>query len=98
MGDYHQAMAYSRKSMVRLQGELCQECFGMPGLASVLSRGILAYALAECGAFAEAKAPTEEGVRMAEAADHPYSRVWAYWTVGFCALRSEERRVGKECR
>jgi tetratricopeptide (TPR) repeat protein len=87
MGDYHQAMAYSRKSMVRLQGELCQECFGMPGLASVLSCGILAYALAECGAFAEAKAPTEEGVRMAEAADHPYSRVWAYWTVGFCALR-----------
>jgi tetratricopeptide (TPR) repeat protein len=59
----------------------------MPGLASVLSHGILAYALAECGAFAEGKATAEEAVRIAEAADHPYSRAWAYWTVGFCALR-----------
>ena len=31
--------------------------------------------------------PAEEGVQLAEAADHPYSRVMAYWGVGFRALR-----------
>ena len=47
----------------------------------------LASHLAECGAFAEGRAPAEEGVRIAEAADHPYSRVLAYWAVGFRSLR-----------
>ena len=31
--------------------------------------------------------PAAEGVRLAEAADHPYSRVLAYWAVGWRALR-----------
>ena len=31
-------------------------------------------------------APAEEGVRIAEAADSPYSRTLAYWAVGFRAL------------
>ena len=59
----------------------------MTGLASVVSRSFLACSLAECGAFAEGRAPAEEGVRIAEAADHPYSRVMAYWAVGFRSLR-----------
>jgi len=49
----------------------------------VLSHSFLARNLAECGAFAEGRAPAEEGVRIAEAADHPYSRLVAYWAVGF---------------
>ena len=35
------------------------------------------------GAFAEGRMPAEEGVRIAEAVDHPFSRVMAYWAVGF---------------
>jgi tetratricopeptide (TPR) repeat protein len=53
----------------------------------VVSRSFLTLSLAECGAFAEGRAAAEEGVRIAEAADHPYSRVQAYMAVGFRALR-----------
>jgi tetratricopeptide (TPR) repeat protein len=53
----------------------------------VFARSHLVVALAECGAFAEGRAPAEEGVQMAEAAKHPYSRVMAWWAVGFLTLR-----------
>jgi class 3 adenylate cyclase/tetratricopeptide (TPR) repeat protein len=86
-GDYRRAMEFHRKNVACLHGELLQQRFGLPGLASVLSRSILVVSLAECGAFTEGRAPAEEGVRIAEAADHPYSRVLAYWALGFRALR-----------
>src|SRR5262249_7605565 len=44
-------------------------------------------ALAECGAFDEGQGLAAEGVQLAEAAQHPYSRVMAWWAVGFRALR-----------
>jgi tetratricopeptide (TPR) repeat protein len=86
LGDYRRAVEYCQKTLVRLHGELLQERLGLPGLASVQSRGFLTLSLAECGAFAEGRAPAEEGVRIAEAADHPYSRVVAYWAVGWRSL------------
>jgi tetratricopeptide (TPR) repeat protein len=86
LGGYRRAVDYAQKNIACLHGVLLQEHFGLPGRASVLSRGLLVYALAECGAFAEARAPAEEGVRMAEAADHPYSRFLAYWALSFRAL------------
>jgi len=70
-----------------LHSALYQERFGLPGLAAVFSRGLLVYALAECGAFTEGRALADEGVRIAEVADHPYSRVLAYWAMGFRVLR-----------
>jgi hypothetical protein len=81
-----------QKNVARLHGELRHERFGLPGLASVLSRSFLTYSLAECGAFAKGSAPTEEGVWIAEAADHPYSRILAYSAVGFRSLRQGDLR------
>jgi tetratricopeptide (TPR) repeat protein len=86
LGDYRRAVECFQKNVACLHGELLRECFGLPGLASVVSRSFLTLSLAECGAFAEGRAPAEEGVRIAEAADHPYSRVLAYWAVGFRSL------------
>ena len=87
LGDYRRAVEFYRKNVACLHGALLQERFGLPGLASALSRSLLVSSLAECGAFTEGRAPAEEGVQIAEAADHPYSRVLAYWAVGFRALR-----------
>jgi tetratricopeptide (TPR) repeat protein len=87
LGDYRRAIECFQKNMACLHGRLVHERFGLPGLASVISRSVLTCSLAECGAFAEGRAPAEEGVRIAEAADHPYSRVHAYWAVGFRLLR-----------
>jgi tetratricopeptide (TPR) repeat protein len=87
LGDYRRAVACFQKNVEGLHGELLRECFGLPGLASVVSRSFLTLSYAECGAFAEGRAPAEAGVQLAEAADHPYSRVQAYRAVGFRALR-----------
>ena len=87
LGDYCRGVKYYQKNMACLHGVLRHEHFGLPGLASVFSRSHLVVALAECGAFAEGRLPAAEGVRIAEAAEHPYSRVMAYWAVGFGALR-----------
>src|SRR5262249_29609405 len=51
-------------------------------LPAVFSRTWLAVCLAEVGAFVEAIAMGEEGVRIAEAVDHPFSRIGAYRSVG----------------
>jgi tetratricopeptide (TPR) repeat protein len=86
LGDYGRAVAYFQKNVADLHGALLYERFGLNGLASVLSRGVLVCSLTECGAFTEGSRLAEEGVQIAEAADHPFSRAMAYWTVGFRAL------------
>jgi class 3 adenylate cyclase/DNA-binding winged helix-turn-helix (wHTH) protein/tetratricopeptide (TPR) repeat protein len=87
LGDYRQAVECFQKNIAYLHGALLQERLGLPGLASVFARSHLVVSLAECGAFTEGQALAAEGVRLAEAADHPYSRVMAYWGLGFRALR-----------
>jgi tetratricopeptide (TPR) repeat protein len=87
MGAYSQAIELMQQNVACLHGVLLQERFGLHGLLSVHSRYSLVYCLAECGAFTEGRAPAEEGVRIAETADHPYSRVLAYWAMGFRTLR-----------
>ena len=87
LGDYRRSVECFQKNMACLHGALLQERLGLPGLASVFSRSHLVIALAECGAFAEGHTPATEGVQIAEAAHHPYSRVMAYWAMGFRALR-----------
>jgi DNA-binding winged helix-turn-helix (wHTH) protein/tetratricopeptide (TPR) repeat protein len=87
MGDYRRAVDFFQKNVACLHGELLYERFGAPGPASLTSRSFLTCSLAECGAFAEGRAAAEEGVQIAEATDHPWSRVQAYRAVGFRALR-----------
>jgi predicted ATPase/class 3 adenylate cyclase len=87
LGDYRRALDFFQKNVVCLHGELLHERFGLPGLASVLSRSWVTCCLAECGAFTEGRAPAEEAVRTAEVADHPYSRVLAYLAMTFRLLR-----------
>ena len=87
LGDYRRAVECFQTNVACLDGELRQEHLGLPGLAAVFARSHLVVSLAECGAFAEGRVPAEEGVQMAEAAHHPYSRVMAWWAVGFRALR-----------
>ncbi len=87
LGDYCRSVDFYQKNVVYLHGALLCERLGLPGPASALSRSHLVASLAEGGAFAEGRVRAEEGVQIAEAADHPYSRVIAYWAVGFRALR-----------
>jgi class 3 adenylate cyclase/tetratricopeptide (TPR) repeat protein len=87
LGNYRQTIELLQSCVANLHGALLQERFSLHGLASVRSRSVLVLALSERGDFTEGSASAEAGVRIAETADHPYSRVHAYWAVGFRALR-----------
>jgi tetratricopeptide (TPR) repeat protein len=85
-GDYPRAIDCLGWNVATLQGALIRERFGMTGLPAVLSRVYLSWSLAELGAFAEATATGEEGVGIAEAAEHPFSLIWAYTGIGKLSL------------
>jgi tetratricopeptide (TPR) repeat protein len=82
LGDYRRAVECLRWNVASLEGDLIRERFGMTGLPSVLSRAYLSWSLAELGVFAEGTARGEEGVRIAETIDHPFSLIWAYSGIG----------------
>ncbi|MFQ5830416.1 MAG: AAA family ATPase, partial [Candidatus Methylomirabilia bacterium] len=90
MGQYPQALEVTRWNVQSLSGELIHDRLNLPFLPSVWSRTWLAWCLAERGDFAEGIAHTEEGVRIAEAADEWWSRIVAYYGVGVLRLHKGE--------
>src|SRR5262249_53453746 len=90
LGDYPQAIDLLQQNLVALDGALLRERFGLLGPRSVMSRTWLARCLAELGAFTEGLAHGEEGLRMAEAIDHPTSLIQVCYDVGHVYLRKGE--------
>src|SRR5215831_14803190 len=58
---------------------------GLPARRGLPCQARLVYA--ELGAFAEGKALGDEGLRIAEAVEHPGSLMTALWAIGVLALR-----------
>jgi class 3 adenylate cyclase/tetratricopeptide (TPR) repeat protein len=87
LGEYSRAIACLRTA-VSLEAELPPPPSSPTGRNDVNSRARLSQCLAEQGAFAEGIAHGEEGVRMAEARDHPFSRASAYGSLGDLYLRT----------
>jgi class 3 adenylate cyclase/tetratricopeptide (TPR) repeat protein len=86
-GDYHRASACLRQSVASLAGAQRRERLGQVFLPAVTSRVFLVWCHAELGTFAEGRALGDEGLRLAEAAAHPPSRMVAQWGIGQLALR-----------
>jgi class 3 adenylate cyclase/tetratricopeptide (TPR) repeat protein len=86
-GDYRRAIDCFAQTVASLDGARRHERFGEAFLPAVLSRAYLAWCHAELGMFAEGRAFGEEGVQIAEAADHPFSLMWVCCAVGLLALR-----------
>ena len=70
-GDYRRAIDCLGQTVASLDGAQRHERFGQANLPAVLSRAWLAWCHAELGTFAEGRALGEEGLRIAEAVDHP---------------------------
>ena len=85
--DYRQAIELAEQNAALLEGTLSLERFGMALLPSVYSRTVLAWSLAERGEFSRALAAGEEGIHIAEKADHPHSLVFACLGLGTAHLR-----------
>jgi tetratricopeptide (TPR) repeat protein len=86
-GDFRQALDISQRVIASLTGELRYAHFGPPVLPAVVSRGHLAWSLAELGDFTEGNNVGEEAVRTAEEANQPLSIAVALTWVGFLSRR-----------
>jgi class 3 adenylate cyclase/tetratricopeptide (TPR) repeat protein len=91
-GDYRRALEYFRWNATRLEGELVRERFGMFVLPSSFSRSFAAWGLADMGEFAEGSAVGEEALRIAKAAEHPFSCGYAHLGLGVVSLRQGDLR------
>jgi tetratricopeptide (TPR) repeat protein len=87
LADYGRASACFERNVRCLEGDLSRERFGMTGFPAVISRQWLVWILAEQGAFVEGRERGDEMVRLADAMDHPFSLMGAYWAVGHLYLR-----------
>jgi tetratricopeptide (TPR) repeat protein len=85
--DYRRAIDCFRQTVAALEGAQHHERFGSIIPPAVTSRAHLTWCHAELGTFAEGHALGEEGLRIAEAVDHPASLMWAYYGIGLLALR-----------
>jgi class 3 adenylate cyclase/tetratricopeptide (TPR) repeat protein len=85
--DYRRAVEMLEATLARLEGQLVRERFGQGTLPSVLARVNLVKALAELGRFPEAIQRGEEATEIAEASNHPASRLLAWWARGMPYLR-----------
>jgi tetratricopeptide (TPR) repeat protein len=87
LGDYPKAVALFGENLQGLEGDQQFERFGMNGLPSVMARAWLSSCHAERGEFPEALTVADEGVRIAESVDHPFSVMLALWGAGYVRLR-----------
>ena len=85
-GDYRRTDELFPRILQLLAGDGFRERCGLAGFPSVMSRFFWAMALAERGEFDQGMIEAQEGIRLAEALDHPYSLV--------CALRGLGRVHG----
>src|SRR5262249_6475616 len=87
-GEYRRAIEIFQWVIDHVKGAFFHERFGLFGLPAVHSRSFLAWCLAEIGEFAQGRMFGEEAVRFAEAADQPFSMMYAYLGIGVIYLRS----------
>ena len=78
-GDYRRTDEFFPRILQLLEGDRFRERCGLAGFPVVMSRMFWTLALAERGEFEQGLTEAQEGVRLAEALDHPYSLA--------CALR-----------
>jgi len=86
-GEPRRAADTMRALIALVEGAPLVERFGLAGLPGAMARFVLALVLAETGDFGEAVAAGEEALRLAKAAGHPYSEVWARYGLGDAQLR-----------
>jgi len=87
VGDYPRAIASLERNVVLLQSDLLAERFGTNGSVAASSRAWLSYCLVELGVFTEGLALAEEGLRLAETVNYPFTMTEACYGVGVVYLR-----------
>ena len=86
-GAYARAVESLERNVAMLQGDLLYEHFGANDSIAAGSRSWLSYCHAERGAFTEGLALAEEGLRIAETVNSPFSLIEACRDVSLLYLR-----------
>jgi DNA-binding SARP family transcriptional activator/tetratricopeptide (TPR) repeat protein len=86
LGQYERSTEFLNKNIEALTEDVVRERFRLAGSPTVLSRCCLVWSLAELGRLDDALVRGREAVEFAEALDHPYSLVMAYFGLGVLAL------------
>jgi class 3 adenylate cyclase/tetratricopeptide (TPR) repeat protein len=89
-GDYGQAGGLFREVLASLTGEREIERCGLPFFPVPACNALLAWALAERGAFREGVVCGLDAARITETLDHPYTRVFVSWGLGSLHCRRGE--------
>ena len=87
IGDYDRAIYHFKKNVDSLVGDQIYDRFGLAFIASVGSHFQFVEILSDLGEFNEAAIHGDEAVRIAEAANHPFSLNTAYLAVGYLHFR-----------
>ena len=82
-GSYAAAQGYLREAMAAVDGDQIRESWGMAGFVSVGCRIWLSASLSGVGEFVEAVARAREAVRLADAANRPWSLGGARMALGY---------------
>ncbi len=82
-GDYRRAEDFLSNVVRLLEGETSRERFGLTGFPAVIGRAYLALIFADQGKFEQGIAHGQEGIRLAEAVDHPYSLATVCWCLAY---------------
>ena len=85
--DYRRAIDYLVQSLASFDEAQRHERFGQAVLPAVDALALLASCHAELGTFHEGRTLGDEGLRIAEAVDHPASLMVALWGIGLLALQ-----------
>jgi class 3 adenylate cyclase/tetratricopeptide (TPR) repeat protein len=86
-GDYRRAEGLLLKVLQSLEGDRSRERFGLAGFPAVVARGWLTWIFADRGKFEEGVAHGQEGIRLAEALDHPYDLAWVCWALAYLQIQ-----------
>jgi tetratricopeptide (TPR) repeat protein len=89
-GDYRRVEDLVLKVLPLLEGDLSRERFGLAGFPAVMARCYLTWVFADRGKFEDGIAHGQEGIRLAEALDHPYSLAFACWILGYLRITKGE--------
>jgi len=96
LNDYRLAEDSLRKATRALDDGLVHERFGLAGYPAAMARWLLASSLSERGEFAEGLVQGQEGLRIAEEVDHPYSLILACLGLAFVyGLKGESGKAGE---
>jgi class 3 adenylate cyclase/tetratricopeptide (TPR) repeat protein len=85
-GALEEALDLFRQNVELLRGERTRERFGLPFLPAVFARVYQGWGWTCIGEFGIARDHAEEAVRIAEAVDHPFTKVWAHVGIGLINL------------